>query len=398
MLNKLMIPPPFSLVKKGNTSLFIKEGYKDIILSTIFGAASSQALKSNKDVPNVKFGRGRYLSIPVTGNTMPQHNHKQALVEAHGDKSPSPFQERDVGGVDNLDTSDMLSRDDVIERLIIRDYKHGGLLGKLFGSVFCNGNRPLHELYLNEVAFQKGVPCAEVIAITKKKVWGIFYQATFISKEISGADDLIQFLQKSSLEYLQRTKKSIMSALVRSIRKMHDAGIYHADLHLKNILVKKDSNGGFQVYIIDLDKSVIFDKLDVDQRIKNLLRLDRSFEKLRWLLTGTTDKFQRYTGGGEITPPLQRDSGEGMENELPHENSPFTVPAPQTSITGKETELVSMSEKINLISRADRVRFFKAYMLYNQPLDKDWKKYIRRYHSRHSTHKFWWRVLEKFSK
>ncbi|MFO0794598.1 MAG: hypothetical protein U0586_11115, partial [Candidatus Brocadiaceae bacterium] len=71
----------------------------------------------------------------------------------------------------------------------------------------------------------------------------------------------------------------------------------------------------------------------------------RSLEKVRWLLTGTTDKFQRYTGGGEITPPLQRDSGEGMENELPHENSPFTVPAPQTSITGKETEHVYMSEK-----------------------------------------------------
>jgi 3-deoxy-D-manno-octulosonic acid kinase len=381
MLNKLMIPPSFSLVKKGNTSLFIKEGYKDIILNTVFGTESSQMPNKNKDVTNVKFGRGRYLSIPVTKKIMQQHNHKKTLVEAHRDKGLPP-----------------LYQDGIIEMLIVRDYKHGGLLGKLFGSYFCNGNRPLHELYLNEIAFQKGVPCAEVIAITKKKVWGIFYKSTFISKEISGADDLIQFLQKSSLEYLQRMKKSIMSALARSIRKMHDCGIYHADLHLKNILVKKDSNGRFQIYIIDLDKSVIFDKLNVGQRIKNLIRLDRSLEKLRWLLTGTTDKFQRYTGGGEITTPLQRDSSEGKKNELPGENSPFTVPASQTTITGKETAHAHMSEKINLISRADRVRFFKTYMLYNQPLGKDWKRYIRQYYSSHSTHKFWWRVLEKFSK
>ena len=63
---------------------------------------------------------------------------------------------------------------------------------------------------------------------------------------------------------------------------MHDAGIYHADLHLKNILLKQDASGAFSAYIIDLDKSFVVDKLTVEQRMKNLLRLNRSIDKIRW--------------------------------------------------------------------------------------------------------------------
>src|SRR5574337_1208829 len=91
-----------------------------------------------------------------------------------------------------------------------------------------------------------------------------------------------QLLKESPSRFIQKSKKSVIYALVRLIRNMHDAGIYHADLHLKNILLKGDSNGEFNAYIIDLDKSVVLNELNIDQRIKNLLRLDRSIEKLRW--------------------------------------------------------------------------------------------------------------------
>jgi len=166
-----------------------------------------------------------------------------------------------------------------MERFVIKDYRHGGLLGKLFGGVFFNGNRPLNEICISEVASQRGVPSAEVIAIAKRRLWGLFYKAKFISKEIDDAVDIIEFLKKFSAEFIQTYKKPVIFALVKLIRNMHDAGIYHADLHLKNILLKKGLNGEFTAYIIDLDKSVVLNKLDIQQRIKNLLRLDRSLEQ-----------------------------------------------------------------------------------------------------------------------
>ncbi|MDO8141230.1 MAG: lipopolysaccharide kinase InaA family protein [Candidatus Brocadiales bacterium] len=308
MSQKLKIPPSFSVIKRGGTTLFVKEGYQKIITDLIF---DPEFLHKYKNDTQVKFGRGRYLSVPITENST--------------------------------------------ERLVIRGYRHGGLLGKLFGGVFFNENRPLNEICISEIASQKGVPSAEVIAITKRRLWGIFYKANFISKEISGALDIIQFLKESSLNCIQKSKKPVIFALVKLVRNMHDAGIYHADLHLKNILLKEGSSREFTAYIIDLDKSVVLNKLDIHQRIKNLLRLDRSLDKLRWL---SCKEYQS------------------------------NVPVSHGDKSGE-----SLRQKIALISKTDRIRFLKAYMLCSGAIDRDWKKYLRQGHSHHSLHKFWWRLL-----
>ncbi len=307
MSQKQKIPASFSVVKMGGTTVFVKEGYREGILRIIL---DKEFLHKSGNNTQVKFGRGSYLSVPMTENSS--------------------------------------------ERFVIRDYRHGGLLGNLFGGVFLNGNRPLNEIHISEIVSQKNVPSAEVIAIAKRRLWGIFYKAKFISKEIYGAVDIIEFLKNSSPEFIQTYKKPVIFALVKLIRNMHDAGIYHADLHLKNILLKKDSTGEFTAYIIDLDKSVVLGKLDIQQRIKNLLRLDRSLEKLRWL------------------------SGKDCKSN---------VPVPLDDKPGE-----SLNQKIATISKTDRMRFFKAYMLFDSAIDKNWKMYIRQYPSHHSLHKFWWRV------
>ncbi|MBI2472414.1 MAG: hypothetical protein HYV59_14430 [Planctomycetes bacterium] len=177
-----------------------------------------------------------------------------------------------------------------------------------------------------------------------------------MSKEIPGALDIIQFLKESSFNYIQKSKKPVISALVKLIRNMHDAGIYHADLHLKNILLKGGSNEEFTAYIIDLDKSVVLNKLDIHQRMKNLLRLDRSLEKLRWF---SCKKYQS------------------------------NMPVSHGDKAGE-----FLNQKIALISKTDRIRFLKAYILFGNAIDRDWKKYIRQCQTLHSLHRFWWRVLD----
>src|SRR3989339_457806 len=343
MSQKLKIPTSFAIVKRGNTTLFVKEKYKEGIFRIFF---DKEFLHKSGNNTQVKFGRGSYLSVPVTDNST--------------------------------------------ERFVIRDYRHGGLLGKLFGGVFFKENRPLNEIYISEIASQRGVPSAEVIAITKRRLWGIFYKAKFISKEIDGALDIIEFLKKSSPAFIQRYKKPIIFALVKLIRNMHDAGISHADLHLKNILLKKDSNGEFTAYIIDLDKSVVLNKLNIQQRIKNLLRLDRSLEKLRWL-SGKTPLYQKNMkdDGSNHASPLPRWEGTKgrVKQGFPDKDYQYNVPASHSNESGE-----FFGQKIASISRADRLRFFKAYMLFGTAIDRDWKKYIRQYQTHYSLHKFWWRL------
>lgn len=278
-------------------TLFVKEGYKDIVLQIYL---DTEILPDCREMSgDMKFGRGRYLSVPISKKSA--------------------------------------------ERFVVKDCRHGGLFGKLFGKVFWNANRAVNELCINEITRQKGVPSAEIVAMVKRKLWGPFYRADFISKEVTGAIDIRQFLEESSLWLVHRARKEVISAVAKAVKKMHDAGIYHADLHLKNILVRQEPGGEFVSFVIDLDKSVVFDRLDIGQRMKNLLRLDRSAEKLSW-----------------------HSSGLGRFSQ-------------------------------NRISGTDKLRFFMSYMSGGEVPDTDWKKYVHQYRSvQYFWHKFWWYVLSFF--
>lgn len=65
--------------------------------------------------------------------------------------------------------------------------------------------------------------------------------------------------------------KSFLPQIARDIRKMHDVGIVHNDLHAGNILVKElDKNPEF--YYIDLNRGRIKKELSVKKKVKDLAR------------------------------------------------------------------------------------------------------------------------------
>lgn len=91
-------------------------------------------------------------------------------------------------------------------------------------------------------------------------------------------------------------RRRIVNAVAVEVRNMHNCGIWHADLHLKNILVRKDD--ATKVYIIDFDKGDFLSNMADERRVENLMRLDRSVEKFngeRWLIT-LTDRVRFLKG------------------------------------------------------------------------------------------------------
>jgi tRNA A-37 threonylcarbamoyl transferase component Bud32 len=99
--------------------------------------------------------------------------------------------------------------------------------------------------------------------------------------EVPRAMDLIQYLSEieahRSCESISSKRKTIRSVGLL-VRQFHQAGFFHGDLQLKNILVAGD-----QVFLIDFDRSYRKPTLSAKERIKNLLRLNRSVEKWRRL-------------------------------------------------------------------------------------------------------------------
>ncbi|HBG27313.1 MAG: hypothetical protein A2Y10_12730 [Planctomycetes bacterium GWF2_41_51] len=68
-------------------------------------------------------------------------------------------------------------------------------------------------------------------------------------------------------------KKKMIEQFAQTIGKMHDKGIFHGDLRLGNILVKKN-NEDFDFYLLDNERTKQFDNLPMHLRIKNLVQVN----------------------------------------------------------------------------------------------------------------------------
>jgi 3-deoxy-D-manno-octulosonic acid kinase len=166
--------------------------------------------------------------------------------------------------------------------MVLRKYSHGGLLRAITGNHYFFGERSFRELALTEEIRSCGIPTISPIGAIHHRIFSPFYQAYFLSLEVPNAIDLIQYFQEISAqptrENLSSKRKTLQSAGLL-IRQFHQAGFFHGDLQLKNILIAGD-----QVLLIDFDRSFQKSSLSIHERIRNLLRLNRSAEK--WIQHG----------------------------------------------------------------------------------------------------------------
>lgn len=190
----------------------------------------------------------------------------------------APEEERGESG--RLYGRGLLRRVDVAgdESALVRNYRHGGLLRRLTGEAFFTWPpRPFSELIVTEQIRQRGVPTVEILAAVVDRMWGPFYRGWLVTREIRGARDLWSALQNG---IGQQTGRSLLKAVAGEVRRMHGEGIFHADLNLKNILVRME-DGKIGVYLIDFDKARLYPggipSLLVN---RNLNRLLRSVQKL----------------------------------------------------------------------------------------------------------------------
>jgi len=165
-------------------------------------------------------------------------------------------------------------------RVLARRARRGGLIGRLIPDVFCGRCRPFRELAAAQRALERGVPTAEVVAAARTTAFGPLYRGTVYTKELTGVADMKSYLAATTeppdATFLQR-RRAVLREVGRVVRLAHDAGLYHADLQLKNLLARYNERA--EVFLIDLDKARWFRVLPRALRMMNLLRLKRSAAK-----------------------------------------------------------------------------------------------------------------------
>jgi len=129
------------------------------------------------------------------------------------------------------------------------------------------------EWYLLQQMYAQDLPVPQPVAAHVKHE-GLFYRADLITRRIDNAHALSSILNDDDL-CQQYPRQSLWSAVGATIRRFHNAGIYHADLNAHNILLDSEE----KCFLIDFDKGEQRPpRLDWQQA--NLKRLHRSLLKL----------------------------------------------------------------------------------------------------------------------
>jgi tRNA A-37 threonylcarbamoyl transferase component Bud32 len=161
---------------------------------------------------------------------------------------------------------------------LVRHYRRGGLIQKLMRDYYLGSERFRREVWVTEWARMNGVSSVNIIALRTERAFPGIYRADLMTREIENAMDLDAFLREPGGDGTGPWKKRAVSIVAALVRKMHDAGLYHADLNLKNILVRGERDT-LESYVIDLDKARVIRPLSNRKRLNNITRLYRSLEK-----------------------------------------------------------------------------------------------------------------------
>jgi 3-deoxy-D-manno-octulosonic acid kinase len=159
-------------------------------------------------------------------------------------------------------------------RLHLRPVRHGGWLAPLWGDRLLGLGRPLRELEANAALRERGAPVPRPVLVAGLRRGWLWSAAVGTLHE----DDTRDGLAWIDARPTRRALAAVARAAARAVRRFHDAGGRHADLHLGNLLLR-ERPGGVEVLVIDLDKARVGAAPDAARRMRELMRLYRSLAK-----------------------------------------------------------------------------------------------------------------------
>ncbi len=166
--------------------------------------------------------------------------------------------------------------DTELGNVLVREYRKGGLLRLIRGRRFLGAWRPLKELVLHRRLEALGVPVCEAVGCVVLR-GALGWRGFLLMRERPEAVDLEAWLYGVPVAAAVPPRE-ILRRAGRAVRRLHDAGVSHPDLHAKNLLV----TGTGRVLVLDLDRAAACDHpLDDEARLRNLARLGRAIEKHR---------------------------------------------------------------------------------------------------------------------
>ena len=110
--------------------------------------------------------------------------------------------------------------------------------------------------------------------IVEKSLWGI-NRSYYISQQIAYDHTLGDLFRKPPQD-----AQLIITECIKYINSFHRKGLYFLDLSVGNILIKRQADGGFTFYLIDLNRAKFYRRsLTCRESVKAFCRLDTTAEQ-----------------------------------------------------------------------------------------------------------------------
>jgi len=135
----------------------------------------------------------------------------------------------------------------------------------------------------------KGINTALPLAIAEKRSWSLLDSSMLITKAVSRSEPLMEFCQTTFSGILSGEKlfekKKLLNELAGFIRKIHEKGFFHKDLHAGNILIKFNNDyfspvKDYSFYLMDLHRVKILKGLSSRKRLHNLAQIFNSLSSI----------------------------------------------------------------------------------------------------------------------
>jgi len=160
--------------------------------------------------------------------------------------------------------------------VVLREFLRGGWVAKLSRQSYffttVARSRPFREYHLLATLYEQGLPVPRPVAALCKH-HGIISTGALMTQRIASVQTLADLLPGNHDGV--DSQAGLWENIGKSIRRFHDAGVWHADLNARNILL----DDGLQVYLIDFDRAR-FTPGEAVNGEGNLNRLKRSLNKL----------------------------------------------------------------------------------------------------------------------
>lgn len=160
--------------------------------------------------------------------------------------------------------------------VVLRQYLRGGWVANISRQSYffttLSRSRPFREFHILAALHASGLPVPRPVAALCEH-HGVLSTGSIMTMRIPSARTLFDVLPVAGDG--SGLKDGFWNNVGQCVRRFHKAGVWHADLNLRNILV--DANQ--QIFLIDFDRARYTPEKVVDGKA-NLARLKRSFLKL----------------------------------------------------------------------------------------------------------------------